>query len=727
MKRYILIWLFLCSLFFFTQRSLAGSVLSPYNQERVSIDSILDKVMLYAPFYEKIVGDYTADLYIKGRMNVKTKNQIIRFVPSMFKMRKNVREYIMESYSELHFSFPSIYDQKIKACIGTVDGWKGVSGEILDYFHVNIYSSTLLSRKLLSPLAPNGRKYYNYQLDSTLVHSGNVSYRIKFTPKSLSYQLVSGYMIVSSDVWSVRVLYFSGRSEYRFFNNFIKMGDVGTEDEFLPVSYDVNTKFRFLGNVIEGNYLASLHYKSIEFRQVQHSKPEKKYDLTQSYTLQCDTNMFHVDAHYFEKLRPVDLSEREKLLYKEYDLRKDTIKLKIPYETKSNVFFGQAEDALMSDYSIHLARLGNIKCSPVINPLLLSYNHNDGVSYKQEFKYNRLFSGDRLLHIVPKFGYNFKRKELYWAVSSDFDYWPRKRAAFHVSLGNGNRIYSSDVLDELKEIPDSLFDFNKVHLDYFRDLYLNFSHSLEVTNGLTFSLGFSAHKRTAIHPSDLTPIDSVIPGMSDKFRSTYISFAPRIKVEWTPGQYYYMNGARKVNLHSDYPTFSVDWERGIKGVFNSSGHYERIELDIQHQLPIGLMRSIYWRFGCGGFTNQEQLYFVDFANFSKNNLPIGWNDDIGGVFQLLDGRWYNSSRKYVRGNFTYEAPFLILPHIVKYTRNVLNERLYASVLVVPHLKPYLEVGYGIGTHIFDFGVFVSNVNGQFSQVGCKFTFELFNR
>lgn len=49
------------------------------------------------------------------------------------------------------------------------------------------------------------------------------------------------------------------------------------------------------------------------------------------------------------------------------------------------------------------------------------------------------------------------------------------------------------------------------------------------------------------------------------------------------------------------------------------------------------------------FTKQEDMYFVDFANFARRNLPEGWNDDIGGTFQLLDGRWYNSSRQYWRG------------------------------------------------------------------------------
>lgn len=106
---------------------------------------------------------------------------------------------------------------------------------------------------------------------------------------------------------------------------------------------------------------------------------------------------------------------------------------------------------------------------------------------------------------------------------------------------------------------------------------------------------------------------------------------------------------------------------------------------------------------------------------------MGWSDDIGGVFQNLDRRWYNSSRKYVRANVTYEAPFLLLPLLFRNTKYVLNERVYLGGLVVPHLNPYVELGYGIGTHIFDVGIFASSINGKFDGMGFKITFELFNR
>lgn len=731
----------------FLSQVVARDRVNPYGWSGGMADSIMDKVIFFAPFYASIVDDYRAELYIKGRVNVKKKNHLIRFLPTMFRLRKNVREYLMETYSDLHFTAPNIYDQKVKASVGTVSEFWEADGRLLEYFHINIYGETLLFDKLISPLAPNARKYYTYYVDSIFGESHNKHYKIRFLPKSKSFQLVGGYMVVSDQVWSIREIRFAGRSEMFRFDNCLRLGDVGEPDEFLPTHYRVGGTFRLLGNVIEGDYVASINYKEIRQRtpnQLPRQTSKSKYDLTESYSLRTDTNAFQRDTVYFNALRPLPLTHHEQSLYEDFFLRRDTLG---PQKrlNKTLEFWGEIGDALISRYTVDLDKLGSVRCSPLINPLLLSYSGSNGFSYRQEFKYNRLFTGDRLLRVVPRVGYNFKLKEFYWRVVSSFDYWPKKRASLHVEFGNGNRIYSSEMLDDLKAIPDSIFDFNQIHLDYFKDLYCRIRHSWEIVNGLTLDVGLSMHRRTEAKRSkfvllypDAPPVTrnpdqapSLLPnvdaGYLNRFRHSYNSFAPGIRLTWTPGQYYYMDGDRKVNLHSKYPTVSLDWERGIKGVFRHSGRYERFEVDLQYNLSLGFMNNLYMRAGWGAFTQQEELYFVDFSNLRRSNLPTGWNDDIGGVFQLLDGRWYNSSRKYIRANAVYEAPFLLLPHLRKYTQYVLNERLYLNTLFVPHLKPYLEAGYGIGTHVFDFGVFASFANWKYQEVGVKFTFELFNR
>ena len=694
-------------------------------------DSILNNVMFFAPFYERIVDHYSADLYIKGKMNVRKRNHLIKIVPSMFKLEKNVREYIIESLNDIHYTAPNSYDLKVRAVSGTIPVQKGPSGSMSDYFNMNVYSSTLLSDKLLSPLAKNAKKHYYYLLDSVTGPVDDLRYKILIIPRNKSSQLVSGYMVVSDQLWSLREIYLEGVLEFVRFKIKVEMGEKGNE-EFLPKKFDVDIFFNFVGNKIDGSYSAYFKYNDIVLSDIKKriERKRSKYDLTEQFVLTTDSSTYFTDTAHFARIRPIPLNGQEQNIYRNYVLRHDTIKANRIPKTRSQVFFGQVGEVLLSNYTVDMARFGSVRCSPLINPLLVSYSKNNGFSYRQEFKYNRLFAGDRLLKVVPRIGYNFTRKEFYWRIRSDFDYLPKKRASIHIDVGNGNRIYSSDVLDDIKSTADSVFDFEKLHLDYFKDLYFTFTHDIEVINGLTVSVGFTTHRRTPVEKPDFVSILASTPGefhTLNNVRSAYISFAPRARISWTPGLYYYMSGNRKVNLRSDYPTFTLDWERGIKGVFKSTGEYERLEFDMQHQIRLGLMRNIYYRVGLGGFTNQKQMFFVDFVNFARSNLPVGWNDDIGGTFQLLDARWFNSSDRYLRGHFTFESPFLFWPHLIKYTNLIQNERLYLNVLFEPHLNPFLEFGYGIGTHIFDVGLFVSWQNNHFGEFGFKFTFELFNK
>ncbi len=694
------------------------------------VDSIINNVMLYSAKCEKIISSYDAELYMKRSMQIKKKNYLIHFAPFSLRGDKKLKNSITESLNELHYSAPNIYNQKVKAITGNSLRLSELSDINFPFFHINIYSSSLLYDKVISPVTSSAKRFYRYRLiNTTHLADGTVEYKILIIPKNNSYQLVSGYMIVNDSSWRVTEIELRGRSEYMHYDVKMWMGKEGDE-ESLPVKYQTGLYISMLGNVIDINYAANLKYNNIKLTDLENSKIQKRhFDISESFSLSCENDSCVTDSSSFSKLRPYPLSDSERMLYRDYAIQRDS--LHFAKKRRSIVVWGEMGDFLLNNYTVNLSSLGSVRCSPIINPFLMGYSHENGLSYKQVFKYNHLFPDDRFLHIVPKIGYNFKRRELYWSITSDYDYWPEKRAALHLSFGNGNRIYSSKVVENIKNIPDSLFNFDNLHLDYFRDFYVDFNHSVEVANGFFARLGVTIHQRDAVKPSTIVILTKMPLSDANDFldglKSRYVSFAPRFQLEWTPGQYYYMKGKRKVNLYSNYPTFSLDYERGLKGVMGSTGQYERLEFDMQHHIKLDLLRDIYYRFGVGGFTNTHELYFVDYANLSKNNLPLGWNDDIGGVFQLLDSRWYNSSNRYIRAHFTYETPFLLLRHLKEYTRSVINERIYISALSVPHLNPYLEFGYGIGTHVFDAGAFVSFAKTSFQQVGFKFTFELFNR
>ena len=549
-------------------------------------DSILQCIFQFSPFYSRIIDEYKADLYIKGKVKVHKRNHLIRYVPSMFRFEKHINDYLMESLSELHYTAPDIYDRKIKAVSTTFPRNRGQITDVMDYLNMNIYSSSLMSDKLLSPLDKKSSRYYHYLLDSIAGPPDCQRYKILIIPKFRGTQLVSGYMWVSDQIWTIRELYIEGVYDVIRFKVRVKMGEEG-DVEFLPVQFDLNLVFKFIGNHLEMDMGAWLKYNEIKFYEgAARRKSQKKHhhDLTESYKLTCDSEQLITDKEKFNELRPIPLSALEDSLYRSYALRQDTL-LRVPKKKKNEhlEFWGELGDMLISSYNVNLSSMGSVHCSPLINPVLLDYSHSRGFSYKQKFKYSRLFHDGRILRISPQIGYNFTHKELYVKADADWQYWPEKQASFEVSVGNGNRIYSSVVLDQLKQLPDSTFNFDQLELDYFKDVYLNLFHNIEIVNGLFIKAGVSVHWRYLINNSKVI-LEKPLP---DKdwaalrgIRSEYNSFAPRIRIEWTPGMYYYMNGRRKMNVGSSMPTFMLDYERGIKGVFKSTGAHERWEFDI---------------------------------------------------------------------------------------------------------------------------------------------------
>ena len=524
-------------------------------------DSILQCIFQFSPFYSRIIDEYKADLYIKGKVKVHKRNHLIRYVPSMFRFEKHINDYLMESLSELHYTAPDIYDRKIKAVSTTFPRNRGQITDVMDYLNMNIYSSSLMSDKLLSPLDKKSSRYYHYLLDSIAGPPDCQRYKILIIPKFRGTQLVSGYMWVSDQIWTIRELYIEGVYDVIRFKVRVKMGEEG-DVEFLPVQFDLNLVFKFIGNHLEMDMGAWLKYNEIKFYEgAARRKSQKKHrhDLTESYKLTCDSEQLITDKEKFNELRPIPLSALEDSLYRSYALRQDTL-LRVPKKKKNEhlEFWGELGDMLISSYNVNLSSMGSVHCSPLINPVLLDYSHSRGFSYKQKFKYSRLFHDGRILRISPQIGYNFTHKELYVKADADWQYWPEKQASFEVSVGNGNRIYSSVVLDQLKQLPDSTFNFDQLELDYFKDVYLNLFHNIEIVNGLFIKAGVSVHWRYLINNSKVI-LEKPLP---DKdwaalrgIRSEYNSFAPRIRIEWTPGMYYYMNGRRKMNVGSSMPTF----------------------------------------------------------------------------------------------------------------------------------------------------------------------------
>lgn len=660
-------------------------------------------------------------------MEVKKRNILLKTLPYLRKISKTQNAYLVETFSTLTYTSPNLYHQTfqlIKSNYPDIQPY--IENIILPYIHGNVYAPYLYGN-LYSPIAPKSKRYYKHSVDSCWQQDGADYYKIQFSPKLSSYQLVEGYLIVNGSNWSIRELFIKGETPFARFSNTIQMGAPGSEEEFLTKEYTLSLSLHLLGNHLSGEYYTHLTYQNTApppSSQTAESPP-KKYDLSLLYSTQIQAEPFSPSVS-FDSLRPVPLSRPEQELIRQARIARDSIQSDTTVK-KSRI--AQMGKFLINDYSLNMKSFGAIEFSPLLSPVLFNYSSSNGISYAQKLRYTKLFKRDRFFFIEPKIGYNFKEKEFFWAVAGQFDYLPRRNASWTVETGKWGRAGTEKILDDLRALPDTIFDYSKLHLNTFRNIYLRVGHQIEIANGFSAAVLLAIHNYSEVKKSDFTVINRNSPYLHNALRIArhhYTSFIPELQLTWTPGQYYYRDGVRKVNLYSHYPTFSLNWAYAIKGIFNSTTSYHRMEFDMHHKIQLGLVRTLYYRFGMGGFFHYSNLYFADFINFRRSHLPEGWSDKIGGTFQLLSNEKYEGITRYIRGHVQFDTPFLILPSLFKKLPYIMKERLYCNVLYVNTFNPYVEVGYGIGTRLFNIGIFWGGEVNKFNLFGCKFTFEIFN-
>lgn len=688
-------------------------------------DSIIRKVVEKANVYEWYIKEYDAEAYVKGTTNVVKKNFLLKYAPDVFSFDKKEKRTIIEALIDMHYESPNRYTQKIKALTGARMKPDDIQKYVMKFLNFNMYTPISIDNQYLMPFSPESSRYYNYYYEGHIDSLDTRLHRIRIEPKWESPKLLSAEALVIDGVWSIAYLEASGWSDFAFFNVKVTCG-VFKETFLLPVKIDLFLKMHLLGNQVENEYVSYFDYKSVSKWDEEEQVERKSYDVTEYFNVRTDSVPILKDSLFWEKIRPVSLSQEEKLLYEE-DREKMTKSKEEALDELQNKTWNVSKGIFESG---KFTRKGtSLNYSGLLNPLKIGYSPNLGISYSQKLKLERHFErNDREVGFYPNVGYLFKRKEFISHLPFNWLHSPTQMGKLSIAVGSGSQgldYRSTEQIDEL--IEDSVFSIDNYEL-YYKDYYAEISHGIEICNGLSVDLGIAYHYREPV-------LNAVSDTVSDEVDDTapeivhlpYRSFTPSIGLTWNPKQYYRMDGKKKIYVASSTPTFSLLYSRGLKGIFESDGNYERIEFDVQQRVPLGPLSCAQYYAGAGVFTNSSELYFVDFDRFTRSNFPESWKDKIGGAFHLLDDYWYYAPKSYVQAHAMYESPFIFMSFMKNISRYVFSERLYVSQLYLPGILPsYTEVGYGVGNFLLNVGVFASFEGTAFQRVGFRFAFELFN-
>lgn len=671
-------------------------------------DSILlSKIWSYRRNFSHKIGGETSNVYIRYTINTERRNPTLFLIPSFFYYAQGQREFLSETYGKLRLLGENEYRIDRQIISNTEPHGNQVTDAFTDFIVPDIYGMTIYNDKILSPFYKKNRFYYRYTIyqDST-----NIA-QVSFQPFLRHTQLVKGNATVDVNTGRIISIIFDGEFDMIKFHVDIVHESDGS-NSVLPLRCKSDLKFNFLGNRITSHYLAIYN--------CQETLPDSVRNVS--------------DKVKMDSLRPVVLNKNEEEIYQRFyqnqekqivsAIKTDTIETEIiesdTIETdvietdtiqKNNIikkeksfakFFQRLGECMVTSSKVE-SKDASVRLSPILNPQYISYSKSRGLSYRIQLGARYSWNKNRYLTLSPRIGYNFKIKQFFHHTSLRMTYNPKRKGYAEIIVANGNRIYNSSVIEAIKNQPNaSPEDYEGKDLDYFKDNYIKVHNNIEVFDWLNILGGVVYHIRRAVNES----------GMEEENMPTvYKSFAPYITLKFTP----WRKG----------PVLTFNYEHSFKGIFGSNLQYERIEADASYKFKLDRMRLFNLKAGFGMYTNRKTAFFLDYTNFHDQNLPEGWDDDWTGEFQLINSRWYNTSKYYVRGHVSYESPLLVCSFLPIIGRYVETERLYLSMLSIQNTRAYSELGYAVSTRFVSIGAFASFLNTKIQDVGFKFTFELF--
>lgn len=627
--------------------------------------------------------------YTRSTMRVERRNATLKLVPSAYAVAHgDEREYITEEYSRLKVWGLDDYTVEPLMRITTIPHSRQTMPNFSRYLTPDIYDETIVGNTLLSPFHPNNFRFYSYTID--VAHGDIVS--LRFRPKRRNTQLVRGSATVDRLTGRIVNVNFRGEFDMTSFWISMEMNGRGFMSLF-PAKCEALFLFSFLGNKVSG------HYKSY-------------YGLPRA----LPDSIAAADARrLMPKVRPDTLNDMERGIFWRMDekLRRDSIakadtaaSRKAKEHWAKTVLWDAIGDNVLNRIKSNfgLNNRGYVRLNPVLNPLYMGYDHRRGFTYKIDVRASYQIGDNSEVSGRFKGGYAFKQKQFYFRFPIYYYFNRRRNGYIKLETGNGNHISSQSVRrDIMKDHPVTPVEPNWDLLNDFKQTDLRLLFNYDLNPNLGFQLGTLYQHRTAINRNAFHTLG---------WEAVYSSFAPVVELQLRPWGW-------------KGPVLSLDYDRAIKGAFKTNTEYERMEMNAEYIHRLNRLQSIQLRLGGGFYTMQgRRAYFLNYENFQENNIPGGWNDDWSGEFELLRSDTYNTSDYYVRANFTYESPLLLLSWMPWAGHYMEMERIYISALDVRNIHPYVELGYGFTTRLFSMGFFVSSGHGN-RAVGCKFGFELF--
>jgi hypothetical protein len=639
-------------------------------------------------FYNNQVDSFTVDVYIKGLM--RSQGMPDKFFGQKIDKADMAREgidsagkgilFLSESQTKVSFTRPDKIKYEVISSRESGGGY-GLSFPFFINFYTNnvsVFSNNLNRRGFISPISDNAFHYYRFRYEGNFFEGNKMIDRIKVTPKRRNEPLFTGYIQIIDGEWRIHSLELTTTNDYQLelidTLRVTQMHSPVTDDVWRTQNQVVYVALKKFGFDMAGNFL----------------NVYSNYNLNPGFTkkhfnrilMSYDTAFNKKDSTYWNANRPVPLEpdEKQNFVFKDsmsktyrdsmYSKRNiDSLRKNQKHIKFENFLRGGVNRTIYSTNSFTTYRL-----EPLIKEL--EYNTVEGLS----------ISVNQSLDIRPRKGtYNFTLdwNNRYGISNShlnsyiNFTILPKQEnfRNRYLQFSGGKRLFQFNKDNPIDALTNSMYTLfaKKNYMKLYEAWFGRIEYNNRFENGLRWNINATYEDRVPLqNSSDFSFFNKEEPFLPNHpFELASIPFNRQqalvagLTLAYQPGQRYIQYPNRKLPIGSKYPTFELQYAKGILGIAGSEVDFDKWKLSVYDDMNLKIGGELRYKLSIGGFMNDARVGLPDFQHFNGNQTFYYFN--YLNSFQLAPYYRYSNTEKlygvvhlehHLNGLLTNKIPLL---------------------------------------------------------------------
>ena len=516
------------------------------------------------------------------------------------------------------------------------------------------------SRGYISPISENALFYYKYKLLGQFEEQGRTIYKIQVSRKRAYEPCFDGIIYIVDEDWAIHSLNMTLTKQ----SGMDEVDTLKVDQLFLPLQKDnwvIKSQVLYFTVNLLGFDITASGVTVYNNQKVNDPIPDSVFasKIISSY----DKTANKKDTSYWTGNRPIPLEKDEKrdfivkdsIIKKLHDpvytdsVRRKRNKVKLMNLLVTGSTFSGKE--YKNTYSINSLLLG-------FNPEnMINYNIVEGFDLAPKINWKHRIDSSSYLFTDAALRYGFSNTH-FNAIARIY-YATRDKSFLNRSwvygVEGGKYVFQYDtdnpVLPWFNTYSDLLYRQNdlKIYERWDAAAFLRRNNG----HGLTWFIKASYQQRL---PLQNTTTYSFLKGSDEGYSSNVPPHLLQTATAWEkndaaiinasisykPGYTYTQYPDYKVANGSSWPLFTLSYDKGIPGIFNSVSNFDKWRFTIQNDIKLKLLGTLRYNIAAGGFLNTAYVSIPDLMHI-YGNRGIGYASPYLQSFQFA--QYYEFSNK----------------------------------------------------------------------------------